>query len=400
MRIAKFPIERDDKSPPNAGIQCMGRHSMPFVASADVWMHAEATGTILADNQQRSRMSAMSVETIRSQAAASDSKLSGSRVKGILFDAGGSDRVIEQFDIAHFAPGNDRQLLWIDITQPDRETLLRIAAPLGVPHEAIDAVLSQKTDPMLSNGGDFFWLRVVGVEDTHGLSYSGGVLHVIACANLVLTCHSGPISFLDCIRARESGETELGRLSAASFTASILDWQLATYFDAAAKFEIAVERLEVQLLSEVHRDCLVELRVLRKAASRLRRMLAPHRIVFAGLSRPDFRPQEDGAADRHFLAIDGRFERAMDIVENARELVIGSFELFSSRNTLATNDQMRTLTFVTVVIGGLAVLAGVLGMNFDAPFFNSAATGFWTAVSAMGVLVAISIWMAKWRRWI
>ena len=342
----------------------------------------------------------MFVETSRSHAAASDSTLSAPGVKGILFDATGNDRSIEQEDIAGLAPTEEHQLLWIDITHPDGDTLLRIAAPLGVPQEAIDVVLAQKTDPMLINGGDFFWLRVVGVEQTQGLSYSGGVLNVIASANLVLTCHSGPISFLDGIRAREAGETDLGRLSAASFTASILDWHLATYFDAAAKFEIAVERLEVQLLSEVHRDCLVELRALRKAASRLRRMLAPHRVVFAGLSRPDFRPQEDGAANRHFLAIDDRFERAMDIVENARELVIGSFELFSSRNTLATNDQMRALTFVTVVIGGLAVLAGVLGMNFDAPFFNSAATGFWIAVSAMGGLVALSIWMAKSRHWI
>jgi Mg2+ and Co2+ transporter CorA len=117
------------------------------------------------------------------------------------------------------------------------------------------------------------------------------------------------------------------------------------------------------------------------------------------LSRPDFRPQEGQAVDQHFLTLDGRFERAMDMVENARDLVVGSFELFSSKTAIATNDQMRVLTFVTVVLGMLAVLAGIFGMNFDAPFFHSSGTGFWVAVGVMAGLLAIALIAGKLRRW-
>ena len=74
---------------------------------------------------------------------------------------------------------------------------------------------------------------------------------------------------------------------------------------------------------------------------------------------------------RHFGALDTRFERAMDMVENAPDLVIGSFELLSSRTGIEANNAMRTLTFATVVTGVLAVVAGVLGMNFDASVFNT-----------------------------
>ncbi len=88
-----------------------------------------------------------------------------------------------------------------------------------------------------------------------------------------------------------------------------------------------------------------------------------------------------------------------DVVENARDLVIGSFELFSSKTALQTNEQMRVLTFATVVIGMLAVLAGVLGMNFEAPFFKTAARGFWWAVSAMAALTVIAVVVGKLRKW-
>ncbi len=47
------------------------------------------------------------------------------------------------------------------------------------------------------------------------------------------------------------------------------------------------------------------------------------------------------------------------------------FELFSSRTALDTHRTMRTLTFLTVLIGALAVTAGVLGMNFQVEFFSS-----------------------------
>ena len=90
----------------------------------------------------------------------------------------------------------------------------------------------------------------------------------------------------------------------------------------------------------------------------------------------------------------------MDAVENARDLVVGTFELYSSRSAERTNDTMRVLTFVTVLLGTLALVAGVLGMNFQAPFFETGGRGFWTAVGAMAAAAVAALALARWRRWI
>lgn len=179
------------------------------------------------------------------------------------------------------------------------------------------------------------------------------------------------------------GKVALGSLSAESFVVALLDRQLASFFDAVNEYEMAIERLEVDLMSHRARDSLPELQRLRRWASRLRRMLAPHRSVFGVMSRPDFRPDGGIDADRHFTSLDTRFERAMDMVEHARELVIGSFELFSSQTSLRTNDGMRVLTFVTVITGLLATLVGALGMNFQASFFKTSDAGFWSAIAGL-----------------
>jgi magnesium transporter len=173
-----------------------------------------------------------------------------------------------------------------------------------------------------------------------------------------------------------------------------------SYLHAVSDFEAAVDRLEVALLaSKVHREYLGDLARLRRGASRLRRMLAPHRHLFGALARPDFRPDDDGVADKQFRVLEQRFERAMDAVENTRQLVVGTFELFTTRSAERTNDTMRVLTFATVLLGSLAVVAGTLGMNFKTPFFDTGDTGFWASIVLMLALAIAATAFARWRRW-
>jgi len=323
----------------------------------------------------------------------------------MLFDADDIDRAVEADDIAP-STLSEQQLLWIDVEDGqahDTDAVLsRLARQLELGDEAA-ALLQGVGDgnARLRNFGDWFLAEAVAVEHQGELRFGGRGLAIACGHNFVLSLHRGPIDFLDELRDRERADTRIGTLSAESFTASLLGWLVDSYLQAVTDFEAAVDRLEVSVLaSRVHRECLPELAQLRRGASRLRRMLAPHRHVFAALARPDFRPEAEGAADKHFRALDQRFEHAMDAVENARDLVVGSFELFATRSAERTNDTMRALTFVTVLLGSLAVMAGVLGMNFQVPLFDSGMRGFWTAIGAMAGIAVVATGIARWRHWI
>jgi len=313
-----------------------------------------------------------------------------------LFDASGDDAVLALDDLA--APdGDDNRLVWVDLAGDARKHLPEVLARTGL---AADVPWEGGTNPALGKSGGTSWLRVVAINDDGSHEdVRGTLLTLISGRNVVISVHETPLAFMDELRSREEGGSMVGALSAESFVASLLDWQLSTYFQAVAEYELAVERLEVQILEERGGTCLPELRRLRRWASRLRRMLAPHRVVFHALSRPDFRPDASADARRHFEILDSRFERAMDMVENARELVLGSFALFSSQTATQTNDSMRVLTFVTVITGVLATLVGALGMNFAASFFETRDTGFWTAVGALLLFATVAIGLARWRKW-
>lgn len=319
-------------------------------------------------------------------------------VRAMLFTAHAADRMLEPDAIDASSLQAD-QLLWVDARGATREVLAGVLARLRLPGTLADELAGTGGTPLLRNHGEWFVAHAVAAHHAGGLVFEGRPLWIVGGGNVVLSVHATAMGVVDSLIERERGETALGVLSAESFVASLLDWHLSSYFDAVSDFEAAVERLETRILEDRSHSCLPELQQLRRGASRLRRMLAPHRRVFAGLARPDFRPGLPDDAGAHFNALEVHFERAMDIVENARDLVIGSFELFTSRTAQRTNDTMRRLTFVTVLLGVLGVSAGVLGMNFDASLFASGERGFFGALAGMGAFVAAAMVVGRWRDW-
>lgn len=315
----------------------------------------------------------------------------------VLYRADGSHREIRTSDLA--PPDRDDDLLWIDLDASGADALGNVSEGLQLPEDAVRHLSELGSKPLLRRYGDFIVVQALVVTPADSLQFDATVLGIAAGQNIVITVHDQTVGFIDSIRKREQGVNRLGHLNARSFVAALLDWQLDTYHDAVASFECSVERLEEAVLDGRQKECTGDLVQMRRGASRLRQLLAPHRVVFSGLSRPDFQPDDDKELVEQFRRLETHFQNAMDAVENARELVIGSFGVFSNQVALRTNDSMRLLTFATVVIGAQAVIAGTLGMNFKASLFDSP-WGFWVAIGGMTLVTGLAVWWGRRKDWI
>jgi magnesium transporter len=94
-----------------------------------------------------------------------------------------------------------------------------------------------------------------------------------------------------------------------------------------------------------------------------------------------------------------RLEHVIGAVENARELLVGSLDIYLGRSAQRSNDVMKTLTIVSSIALPAVVLAGVMGMNFQIAFFDNA-SNFYVVVVAMLVISIVILLLARWRRWI
>jgi Mg2+ and Co2+ transporter CorA len=139
---------------------------------------------------------------------------------------------------------------------------------------------------------------------------------------------------------------------------------------------------------------------LRRWVRHLRRLLIPHRDVYTRLARPDFAQFFNDGTAGYIDTLNNRLEKAIDSVENARDLVFGSFDILMAQNAENTNNIVKVLTVVTVAAALAGVIAGTLGMNFPASIFETGNVGFFAAVGTMVIITATIIIIARLRDWI
>ena len=108
---------------------------------------------------------------------------------------------------------------------------------------------------------------------------------------------------------------------------------------------------------------------MRRRIGLIRRTLAPHRVAFAALARPDMALHEE--LGEPWPGLTDRLDRALDAVENLRDLLLGTFEIYMGRTAQDANDTMKVLTLLSAVLLPGVVLAGVMGMNFKLSFFDA-----------------------------
>jgi Mg2+ and Co2+ transporter CorA len=208
------------------------------------------------------------------------------------------------------------------------------------------------------------------------------------------------VPFIREFRERLAPDGQLGSLEAEAFVAALLDWHVGTYFASVDELERRVDVLDDQALRDNARDDLLrDMIKVRRRIGRIRRALTPHREVFAALARPDFETVASSESAAHFRALVDRLERAISSIENARELLIGTFDIFMSRTSQRTNDVMRYLTIISVILLPAAVLAGVMGMNFRVSIFDDPSL-FWAVIAAMVVIAVVVLAIARLRHWI
>lgn len=330
-----------------------------------------------------------------------------------LYDAEGADREVELTRDA--VKGLDEQsLLWVDVDLATDGDLDAVAEVLKLDPTSVERMRRPNVRSRLDNYGAYYQLTVYA-EPLHDRSarvrqdngrrvHGAGAIKVdiVVGDRWIVTAHEGEVSFLESYRAQDKAETMLGGMSPQALAASLLDWLFESYFDAVAELEEVVDRLEDQVLLATNgaRMTLGRMTALKRQVSRLRALLGSQRSVFYGLARPDFTLVAESPAAPHYATLVSRYERAVDEVEHLHDLVVGSFELFTLRTTLATNDLVKALTFLTVVIGLCAAVAGIFGMNFETDAFKAGDAGFYVTIAILTVALILAALYVRWQRWL
>jgi magnesium transporter len=295
-----------------------------------------------------------------------------------------------------------QQLLWVDLERQGEkdERLADVAEVLELADADIARIGGEVGRARLTRTQDrlHLTLQAMQPDEADPTKLVRREIDLVAGRNVVLSVHDGPVGALQRFEDGLEGETRLGLLDAADLLSSFVDEVVTGYYQVVEVLDREIDGLDERALGGKERDeVLGGIVSLRHRIAVVRRTLAPHRDVVATFGRPEMRVDE--SFGEPWPGLVDRVEGAIAAIEGLRESLIGTYDIHMGRMSQRANDVMRTLTLLSAVLLPAVVLAGVMGMNFEVPFFDEVGN-FFVVVGAMGVLAVLILGIARWRDWI
>lgn len=305
-------------------------------------------------------------------------------LSAFLYAADGEDRAVAAGDVDRERLA-ENDLLWVDVDASREGALERLADLLPLDAEALRRL---PKEPFVRDLGDAFALGVRPLESDQDEAAQSALLLCVVGRNWFMSIHEAKVGSLEAFADHLRGDSTLGRLDAPSFLAQVLEWVMNAYFERLDELQQTIDEIEVRILRERPDEAIVEQLVqLRRDIGGLRRRLSPHRKVFITLAHPSFDVISGSSAAAEFSVLVDRLETALQAIDTTREMVVGSFDLFMTRTAQRTNDIMRVLTLVSVVLLPATVIAGVFGMNM-LPKYLLQGWVFWAVLGLMLVVAS------------
>jgi magnesium transporter len=290
------------------------------------------------------------------------------------------------------------KLLWVDLDGGTQAGADEVAEAFGLDKQTRDGLAKPHDRPVFKDHGRYLHLTTYAPRED-----DEGKLHALECVvgeNWVVTAHDRPIVVLEDFAARVSGSGDTGSLDGPGFLAALLEWVLGSYTAAFERIEQRLEDFDVQAMRGRGADNDIEKLVeMRREVGTLRRALAAHRSALVALTHPELEALGDNASGERFVSLFTRFESTMQEARDAREAIVGAFDVLIAHSGHQTNQIMKVLTLVSVILLPGSVVAGVMGMNFEIGLFDTPWL-FWVILAAIIAVAPLTLGIAKARQWI
>jgi magnesium transporter len=289
------------------------------------------------------------------------------------------------------------KLLWVDIDERSAESAAKAAESFDLDEATRDHLASSSERSVFHDYGRYIHITTYSPceDDDEDLV----ALECVVGKNWVITAHDRPVEVLQEFADRVSGSGDTGVLDGPAFLATLLEWVLSAYSGAFERLEERLEEFDVQAMRGEGTDEDIERLVTeRQKVGVLRRALAAHRSALTALTHPELEALgNDGSGDR-FQSLLNRFEATVQEARDARESIVGSFDVLIARTGHRTNGIMTILTLTSVALLPGALIAGVMGMNFKVGLFTESWL-FYVALAMIATVALLTLGIAKIRGW-
>ena len=286
--------------------------------------------------------------------------------------------------------------LWVDLTAPDSGQVERVADLLGLHPLIAEDIVEGNQRPKLEATDDLVHIVLFALEfndDVHTHE-----IDLVLGDGFLLSAHPAGWNPRTGNHFR-GGLAALLRSGPDHLLWAVADEIVDAYFPFADQLEEAIDALQDAVMRRTDRTTLARVFELKRQLIEVRRAISPVREVLNQLTNRDL-ALIDAAELLYFRDVYDHVIRLTDELDNDRELVTATLDVYLSQVNNNLSAIMKRLTGVTVIIAGIGAIAGIFGMSeAGLAFSGGEALGFWAvaiATIAVSFLVAAALHRIGW----
>jgi magnesium transporter len=279
--------------------------------------------------------------------------------------------------------------VWVNLVDPSPEVVRSVARDLGL-HPLITEDIAERNQRAKIETYDDDVVHVVLFDlEFHG-EVQPAEIDLVLGRRFLVSVHGD-----DCDLAGRAGLRE--RDAAGAMLArgtdfllyAIADRVVDGYFPVLDRLADEIDDLQDRVLQSPSEWTLERLFVLKRELLAIRRATSPAREVLNQLTNRDLAV----IAPENVVYLRDVYDhliRVTDELDNYRDLVSGTLEIYLSTVNNNLSRIMKRLTGVTVILAGIGAVAGIFGMSEAAlAVANGEASGFWI-VTGLILLAAVT----------
>jgi magnesium transporter len=286
--------------------------------------------------------------------------------------------------------------LWVDCIDAPAAIVASIAKTLGLHPLVAEDITERNQRAKIETFDDV--LHIVLFSLTHQGGVETSELDVVLARRFLLTVH-GQEWNADAASPLRMGLDRVLAKGTDYLLYALSDSIVDGYFPVLDRLAEEIDQLQDDVMASATDWTLARLFTLKRELLEIRRATSPAREIFNQLSNRELEAV-DPQHVVYFRDVYDHHIRVTDELDNYRELVAGTLDIYLSIVNNNLSLIMKRLTGVTVILAGIGGIAGIFGMSeAGAAFSGAEAAGFWfvtAAIVASAVAAAVVLRRIDW----
>jgi len=287
--------------------------------------------------------------------------------------------------------------VWIDAGGPTPGQVKQITKALGLHELIVEDILEGNQRSKISISDEHLHIVLFALE--YGDPIAASEIDIVLGPGFLLTVHDSDWDPLNTHHLKGDGLGAVFARGPDHLLWALCDDLVDGYFPLMDRLGDEIDLLQDAVVENATPQLLERLFVLKRELITIRRAAAPIREIFNQLTNRDLSLIDEDEI-LYFRDVYDHLIRLTDEIDNYRDLVSGTLDVYLSTVNNNLSLIMKRLTGVTVVLTGIAAIAGIFGMSEAGnAFVGEEAVGFWvvtTVTIALAFLIAFTLRRIGW----